>query len=508
MGEGFEQGTILLGKYRVESVLGRGGMAVVLKVVHVHLQEELAVKVLLPEGAVSDDVTARFLREAQSLVRLRGEHVARVSDIGVLPEGLPFMVMEYLRGIDLCGEIARRGILPPGQAVDYVLQACEALAEAHAVGIVHRDVKPANLFLTARPDGSPLIKVLDFGISKTPLHVADLATRTEVVMGTPGYMSPEQMRASKDVDVRTDIWALGVVLYECLSGRRPFHGESFAATVLIAGTEPPPPLDPRIPPGLQAVVFRCLEKDRRERFRSVAALAAALAPFARNQRDAETIVERTAHMQDGLPRGIEPAVHWEPSPATTLSQSVGATAARPRPRLAVSRAGSLGALALLAVMALIVSVQLYPGEPPDLGTLPRTTGPPIAESVVEVDVASGARPAPLPPEPQPGSGAAPSQGSSPPPAPGGAACEAVDAVLQEAKVRDAAGDARSALELVQEVLSCPQGTNAIRYMVAGRYACRAHDHEVASQYHQQVRAELRREIEQACLKVGIHLAGH
>jgi serine/threonine-protein kinase len=479
MGEGFERGTVLLGKYRVESVLGRGGMAVVLKVVHVHLEEELAVKVLLPERAVSDDVTARFLREAQFAARLRGEHVARVSDVGVLPDGLPFMVMEYLRGIDLCGEIARRGILSPGQAVDYLLQACEALAEAHALGIVHRDIKPANLFLTARPDGSPLIKVLDFGISKTPLHVAALATRTEVVMGTPGYMSPEQMKASKDVDARTDLWALGVVLYECLSGRRPFRGETFAATVLMAGTEPPPPLDPRIPLGLQAAVLRCLEKDRRERFRSVAALAAALAPFARNQREAETIVERTAHMQDGLPRGIEPAVHWELSPATTLSQSVGATAARPRQRRAVSRAVSLGALALLTLGAVIVSVPLYDPGPPEIEPPSHATGQPRTEIVVGT---TGSGTAAVPPD-----------------------CDAVDALLQEARVRDGAGDPRSALELVQDVLRCPQGTSVMRYILAGRYACRAHDHEAAGRYRKQVPVKLQPEIEQACLKVGIDL---
>ena len=206
MGDGFERGNVLLGKYRVDSVLGRGGMAVVLKVIHVDLEEELALKVLLPEGAVSDDVTARFLREAQSVVRLRGEHVARVSDIGVLPDGLPFMVMEYLRGIDLCGEIARRGILPPGQAVDYVLQACEALAEAHALGIVHRDVKPANLFVTRRADGSKWVKLLDFGLAKTETRHGDVSlTTTGAVFGSPQYMSPEQMKSAKAVDARSDI---------------------------------------------------------------------------------------------------------------------------------------------------------------------------------------------------------------------------------------------------------------------------------------------------------------
>jgi serine/threonine-protein kinase len=498
MGEGFERGSVLLGKYRVESVVGQGGMAVVLKVVHVQLEEELAVKVLKPERATDQDVAARFAREARAVVRLRGEHVARVSDVGVLPDGLPCMVMEYLRGIDLCGEIARRGTLPPGQAVDYVLQACEALAEAHAQGIVHRDIKPANLFLTARPDGSPLIKVLDFGISKTPPRAAELATRTEVFMGTPGYMSPEQMRTSKDVDSRTDIWALGVVLYECLSGRRPFQGESFAATVLKAATEPPPPLDPSIPLELQVAVLRCLEKDRRERFRSVAALAAALAPFARSRREAETIVERTAHMQDGLPRGIEPALHWVPSPATTLSQSAGVTAARPKRRFEVPRSVSLGSLALLSVMALIVWVQLYPGEPPEVGKAYRAGKQPTEELVVErVDSA--------PPEAGRDDDRA---GTASPPLPGPSACEVLDAILQEAKGRDGAGDPRSALQLIQEVLRCPQGASVMRYILAGRYACRARDYQTASQYREQVPVELRPEIEQACLKVGIQLLDH
>src|SRR5581483_9981572 len=227
----FSPGSILLGKYRVEGMLGQGGMGVVLKVTHLGLSEELAIKVLLPGAATNPEVTARFLREAQSAVRLRGEHVGRVSDVGMLPEGLPFMVMEFLRGVDLCGELARRTTLPVGEAVDYTLHACEALAEAHTLGIIHRDIKPANLFLTTRPDGTPLIKVLDFGISKAS-GLDSMATRTEMVMGTPGYMSPEQMKTAKDVDARTDIWALGIVLYECLTGKRPFYGESFSAIVL------------------------------------------------------------------------------------------------------------------------------------------------------------------------------------------------------------------------------------------------------------------------------------
>ena len=321
---GVQPGTVLLEKYRVESVLGRGGMGVVLRVTHLHLGEELAIKILSHEAGGGHEVHARFLREAQSAVRMRGEHVARVSDVGVLPGGAPYMVMEYLRGGDLAGELARRGMLPPGETVDYVLQACEALAEAHTLGIVHRDIKPSNLFLTQRPDGSPLVKVLDFGISKAPIGGPGVLTRTDTVMGTPGYMSLEQMKASKDVDARADIWALGVVLYECLNGRRPFDAETFSAIVLRAATEPPPPMDPRLSRGLQAVILHCLEKDRAARFPSIAALAIALAPFARDARSAGIIVERTTAMLQGSAASVASAARFGQSPqATTLSGSAG-----------------------------------------------------------------------------------------------------------------------------------------------------------------------------------------
>ncbi len=348
---GFQAGTVLLEKYRVESVLGRGGMGVVLRVTHLHLGEELAIKILSPEAGGGPEVHARFLREAQSAVRLRSEHVARVSDVGVLPGGAPYMVMECLRGGDLSGELARRGVLPPGEVVDHVLQACEALAEAHALGIVHRDIKPSNLFLTRRPDGSPLVKVLDFGISKAPVGGPGVLTRTDTVMGTPGYMSLEQMKASKDVDARSDIWALGIVLYECLNGRRPFDAEKFSATVLRAATEPPPPMDPRLPRGLQAVILRCLEKDRAARFPSIAALAAALAPFARDARSAGIIVERTAAMLQGLGASVASAARFGQSPhATTLSGSAGMMRTRSAGRYAIGGAA--------AVLAAIVAVSI------------------------------------------------------------------------------------------------------------------------------------------------------
>jgi serine/threonine-protein kinase len=361
-----QPGTVLLEKYRVESVLGRGGMGVVLRVTHLHLGEELAIKILSPEAGGGPEVHARFLREAQSAVRLRGEHVARVSDVGVLPGGAPYMVMEYLRGWDLAGELARRGVLPPGEVVDYVLQACEALAEAHVHGIVHRDIKPSNLFLTQRPDGSPLVKVLDFGISKAPIGGLGVLTRTDTVMGTPGYMSPEQMKASKDVDARSDIWALGIVLYECLNGRRPFDAETFSATVLRAATEPTPPMDPRLPRGLQAVILHCLEKDRGARFPSIAALAVALATFARDARSAGIIVERTTAMLRRPGTSVGPEARFGQAPTeTTLSGSAGMMRARSTRRYAVGGA----AVVLAVIVALSVVVLTASRESQD------TTGP-------------------------------------------------------------------------------------------------------------------------------------
>jgi serine/threonine protein kinase len=277
-------GQVLAGKYRVDRVLGAGGMGVVVAATHLHLDERVAIKFLLPEALQNAEAVARFGREARAAVKIRGEHVARVIDVGSLETGAPFMVMEYLDGHDLSQLIRDRGAMPPSDAVDAVLQACEALAEAHALGIVHRDLKPANLFMIRRPDGTPSVKVLDFGISKlTNAAASDHAmTRTTAVMGSPLYMSPEQMTASRDVDARTDVWAIGVVLYELLSGRVPFHGETLPEICGLILTVAPPPIRqfaPNVPEALQWVVLHCLEKDRSQRFQNVSELARALAPF-------------------------------------------------------------------------------------------------------------------------------------------------------------------------------------------------------------------------------------
>ncbi len=280
-----KEGELLAGKYRVERVLGQGGMGVVVAATHLALRQTVAVKLLLPEAMERHDSVERFLREGRAAVSIQSEHIARVLDVGTLDGGRPFMVMEYLVGQDLGDMLKDRGALPIHEAVDYVLQACEAVAEAHMLGIVHRDLKPANIFLTRRADGSALVKVLDFGLSKVTKadSLEPSLTSANTVMGSPYYMSPEQVRSLKTIDARADIWAIGVILYQLIANHRPFEEESLGSLFVMIGAEPPAPLRgylPDVPPQLDAIIMRCLEKAPANRFQTVAELARALAPFA------------------------------------------------------------------------------------------------------------------------------------------------------------------------------------------------------------------------------------
>lgn len=279
----YQEGEVLAGKYRVEKLLGQGGMGVVVAARHLQLQERVAVKLMLTDDT-NEEAVERFVREARAAARIESDHVAHVSDVGVLTDGRAYLVMEYLDGQDLSQLLESRGRLPAAEAVDYLLQACEAIAEAHSLGIVHRDLKPSNLFLTRRRDRTPHVKVLDFGISKmgTPSMAHIPITSTSALMGSPLYMSPEQMTSTKDVDARSDIWALGVVLYELLAALAPFDGESLPQVCARVMQEQPASLAavvPGLPAGLAAIVNRCLEKRPDARYQSLAELALALAPF-------------------------------------------------------------------------------------------------------------------------------------------------------------------------------------------------------------------------------------
>jgi serine/threonine-protein kinase len=277
-----QPGTVLLGKYRVERVIGVGGMGAVIAARHLQLDERVAIKFLLPNMVEHEEIVQRFLREARAAIKVRSEHCVRVLDVGTLESGAPYMVMEYLEGQDLA-HIVEGGALPIADSVDWVLQAAEALAEAHVMGIVHRDLKPANLFLTRRPDGSPSVKVLDFGISKQTASGADAGvTKTQAVLGSPRYMSPEQMRSTRDVDARADVWALGAVIHELVAGAPPFDAETMTALCAAILQDAPNPLRarrPDAPPQLEAAILGALQKDRDRRYQNVAQLAAALAPF-------------------------------------------------------------------------------------------------------------------------------------------------------------------------------------------------------------------------------------
>ena len=275
---------MLAGKYRVERVLGAGGMGIVVSAVHVQLEQRVAIKFVRDEALGNVDAVQRFLREARAAVKLKSEHAAKVLDVGTLESGAPYMVMEYLEGSDLGAVLEQHGTLTVQAAAEWIVQACEAIAEAHAMGIVHRDIKPQNLFLAKSVGGQAQVKVLDFGVSKS-LTSSDAGklTQTRSMLGSPLYMSPEQMRSSRDVDARADVWALGVVLYELLTKRYPFEAESMPELCLKVVGDPPTPIltfRADLPMAMVDVIDRCLQKDPGKRFANAAELASALEPMA------------------------------------------------------------------------------------------------------------------------------------------------------------------------------------------------------------------------------------
>ena len=294
-----QPGDQIADKYKVDSVLGEGGRGVVLAAVDTQLDRPVAIKVLSTENSKNTQAVERFLQEARAAARLQNEHGVTIYDVGKLPNGSPYIVMELLRGADLSQVLEWEGRLQVPDAVAFLLEACDAIAEAHRHGIVHRDLKPANLFLARLPDGTSRIKVVDFGISKmtTSGESSMSLTQTSLVLGSPVYMSPEQLRSPKDVDARTDIWALGAILYELLLGRPPFLADGITALTAKVLLESLPPPDPKVklPKGLDHALRKALTKDRELRYGSVPEFVQALAPFAPDR--SRELVERMVRLQ-------------------------------------------------------------------------------------------------------------------------------------------------------------------------------------------------------------------
>ena len=331
-------GDVIGDKYRLEAVIGRGGMSVVYRATHLELEQQVALKVLSAEALVLPEYVVRLRREARAVSRIRSEHVVRIHDIGELPArgdvpGVPYLVMEYLSGLDLAAVLSRRGPLPVDLAIECVLQSCEALAEAHALGIVHRDLKPANLFLTEGVDGSPCVKVLDFGISRmSRRHGLTSLTDPGIVLGTPSYMAPEQMEAADTVDARSDIWALGTILHELVVGRPPYTGDSLPQIFMkIMRARPPRASHMRegVPSGIDAIVARCLALEAADRFQTVADLGWALStvgtPHARDsaERISRVFDRRSSEAASATAGEWKPVV--VPSMAPPFPRARGAT---------------------------------------------------------------------------------------------------------------------------------------------------------------------------------------
>jgi serine/threonine-protein kinase len=416
-----QPGDVVAGKYRVDRILGAGAMGVVVAAMHLDLQEKVALKFMLPAVLGSSEAVERFLREARAAVRLKSQHVCRVLDVGRTPEGAPYIVMEYLEGTDVHELLARRRVLPVPEAADIVRQVCEAMAEAHAIGIVHRDLKPQNLFLTRNARGAELVKVLDFGVSKAASDMsAALATHTQAIMGSPAYMSPEQLRSSKNVDGRADIWSLGTILYQLTTGRLPYTAETlFALAGEImddAPVEPPRKHRPDLPAAFEAIVLRALEKDRERRFATVDELASALEPFAAERgarlrrpisspalpaAAAQAVADTIAPPALGTAETVAPAAvaavasARAPSPPGTKSTLSGAASevvsvasppARRRWPLAVGGG-------LVAAVAAVIALKVGGGG----GGSPAATTPAAAPRLEDQAAAPAPAPAPAPP---------------------------------------------------------------------------------------------------------------
>jgi serine/threonine protein kinase len=361
-------GDVLAKKYRLERLVGEGGTGVVVAARHLQLERDVAIK-FLRTALASDEIRLRFEREARAIGQIESEHVVLVLDVGALDAGhAPYMVMEYLEGRDLAKILKEDGPLSIEDAVDCMLQVCEALEGAHQQGIIHRDLKPANLFLTRREDGAPHIKVVDFGISKIldPKMIDSgpkEMTKAFTVLGSPRYMAPEQLRNSKDVDGRADLWSLGAVLFQLLSGKPAFDAENNINVSLAVLTKEAPLLRtvaPHVPAELEAIVDKCLTKDRAGRFQTAAELADALRPLASD------------HTRESLAR-LEQA---KGEPSVNIALNVSSEGERIDSEAENERAADRAAVAVAARQQGLTVPLHAPSSPRPMPGPPPSAGPP------------------------------------------------------------------------------------------------------------------------------------
>ena len=278
---------LLLRKYRIQGVVGRGGTSVVFAARHEQLGTRVAIKVLTVSADAEEEATRRFLREARAAAALRSPHVARILDVDIDERGRRCQVMELLEGRDLSRVIGEESPMPIEQAVGYVSHVCAGMEEAHAAGILHRDLKPQNVFLTTAPTGEPLVKILDFGVSKiidAALRItASSTTQSGVLIGTPLYMSPERLKSPGEAEPRADVWAVGAILFELLTGKRPFVAATLPELIAVLLSDDPPASvaleRPDVPDALAKIIESCLQKDVAQRMPSMARLREALAPW-------------------------------------------------------------------------------------------------------------------------------------------------------------------------------------------------------------------------------------